>query len=56
MEYLLLADMGLVGYDSRYAEHCWNILATSKTAHRPDLFKRSLPLAERMDNLRNYGS
>lgn len=56
MEYLLMADAGLVEANRGYTEHCWDILATAKTSHRPDLFAKKLPTAERMKNLREYGS
>lgn len=56
MEYILLAEMGLIRADKAYYEHCFDVLATSKTAHRPDLFAKSLPLEQRLKNLKNYGS
>ena len=56
MEYLLLAYNGLIPTDGRFEAHCWKTLATSKTAHRPDLFALSLPLQKRIENLKSYGS
>lgn len=56
MEYLLLVHMGKIKKDERFAEHSWNTLATSQTAHRPDLFAKNMPLEQRITNLINYGS
>lgn len=56
MEYLLLAEMGKIKKNERFAEHSWTILATSQTAHRPDLFAKDIPLEQRITNLINYGS
>ena len=56
MEYILLAEAGLIKGDTQYMKHCWHILATSKTAHRPDLFDEKLPIQKRLENLKNYGS
>lgn len=56
MEYILLVEAGLVPKDAAYYDHCWHVLATSKTAHRPDLFAESLPMDVRLANLKNYGS
>ena len=56
MEYILLVEAGLVPKHQDYYDHCWHILATSATAHRPDLFAESLPLEERVHNLKEYGS
>ena len=56
MEYILLVEAGLVPKNKAYFQHCWDILATSKTAHRPDLFSKALPYEVRLANLMNYGS
>lgn len=56
MEYLLLVEMGLIPKNDKFYNHAWNTLATSKTAHRPDLFDKRLPLERRLENLKNYGS
>lgn len=56
MEYILLVHAGLLKKKNDYYEHCWNTLATSKTAHRPDLFDKKLPLDKRLRNLLDYGS
>ena len=56
MEYLLLCEQELVEKNNAYYDHCWDILANSKTSHRPDLFALKLPLEERKRNLLNYGS
>lgn len=56
MEYLLLMDAGLLRRDEGYTAHAWDVLATSKTSHRPDLFAKSVPLKKRWENLREYGS
>ena len=56
MEYILLAEAGKLPKDKAYYDHCWEVLATSKTAHRPDLFAKTLPFEKRLENLKNYGS
>ena len=56
MEYILLVEAGRIEKDSAFYEHSWNTLATSKTAHRPDLFAKSLPFERRLKNLLEYGS
>lgn len=56
MEYILLVEAGLIKKDANYYQHCWDILATSSTSHRPDLFAKELPLETRLHNLKNYGS
>jgi len=56
MEYILLVEAGKIAKNPAFYAHCWDTLATSKTAHRPDLFAKSLPLEKRLRNLRNYGS
>lgn len=56
MEYILLVHAGLIPKDEKYLAHCWHTLATSKTAHRPDLFAEKLPMERRLNNLLNYGS
>ena len=56
MEWLLLADAGLIEHDAAYELHCWDVLATAKTSHRPELFGKHLPIEERLINLREYGS
>ena len=56
MEYILLAETGRIRKDPAFYAHCFDTLATSKTAHRPDLFAKSLPLAKRLENLKKYGS
>lgn len=56
MEYILLAEAQLIKKDARFYEHCWTALATSQTAHRPDLFSKNLPHEKRLENLLNYGS
>ena len=56
MEYILLVEAGLIQRDDAYYEHCWHILATSKRAHRPDLFAKHIPIEKRLQNLKDYGS
>lgn len=56
MEYILLVETGRIPKDAAFYAHSWDTLATSKTAHRPDLFAKDLPLNKRMENLKNYGS
>lgn len=56
MEYILLVENGQITKNPKFYEHSWDILANSKTAHRPDLFAKGLPLAKRLANLKNYGS
>lgn len=56
MEYILLCEAGAVKADAAFTAHCWDILATSKTSHRPDLFSKDLPVKERLKNLMDYGS
>ena len=56
MEYILLAETGRIRKDPAFYEHCFDTLATSKTAHRPDLFSKALPKEKRLENLLKYGS
>ena len=56
MEYILLVESGRISKDTAFYNHSWEVLAKSKTAHRPDLFAQSLPLKKRLENLKNYGS
>ena len=56
MEYILLAEAGRIEKDEAFYRHSWDTLATSKTAHRPDLFAKSLPFERRLKNLLEYGS
>lgn len=56
MEYILLVETGRIPKNARFYDHAWDTLATSKTAHRPDLFAKSLPMKKRMENLLKYGS
>lgn len=56
MEYILLVEEGLISKNEAYYRHCWDILADSKIAHRPDLFAKNLPFEKRLENLKNYGS
>ena len=56
MEYILLVESGRIKKDTAFYNHSWEVLAKSKTAHRPDLFALSLPIEKRMRNLKNYGS
>lgn len=56
MEYILLVEAGLINKNEKFYEHAWDILATSKTSHRPDLFAAALPLQVRLKNLKEYGS
>lgn len=56
MEYILLCEAKKISKNAAFYEHSWDVLATSKTAHRPDLFKKSLPFEKKMENLKNYGS
>lgn len=56
MEYILLEMAGAVKTNEAYLEHCWDVLATSSTSHRPELFSKNLSLQERRENIRNYGS
>lgn len=56
MEYLILAEAGAIPKNSAFENHCWETLAQSKTAHRPDLFDPKLPKEQRIKNLLEYGS
>lgn len=56
MEYILLVEAGRIPKNPKFYDHAWDTLATSKTAHRPDLFAKSLPIKKRMENLLKYGS
>lgn len=56
MEYILLVEAKKIEKNNAYYQHCLDVLATSKTAHRPDLFDKSLPIETRIKNLKNYGS
>lgn len=56
MEYILLVETGRLPKNDAFYAHSWDTLATSKTAHRPDLFDKKLPMSKRMENLKNYGS
>lgn len=56
MEYILLVHTGRIQKNAAFYEHAWDTLATSKTAHRPDLFAKGLPMEKRMENLLKYGS
>ena len=56
MEYILLVEGGRVEKNAAFYEHAWDTLATSKTAHRPDLFAKKLPFERRLRNLLDYGS
>lgn len=56
MEYILLCHAGKIEKNEQYLSHCWDVLATSKNSHRPDLFDKSLPKEKRLENLLNYGS
>ena len=56
MEYLLLVHTGQINGDKRYEAKCWDVLATSPLSHRPELFSKSLPLEQRVENLLSYGS
>lgn len=56
MEYILLVETGRIKMDDAFYAHCFETLATSKTAHRPDLFAKTLPLEKRLENLKKYGS
>lgn len=56
MEYILLVETGRLKKDTAFYNHSWEVLAKSKTAHRPDLFALSLPIEKRLENLKKYGS
>lgn len=56
MEYILLVEAGRIPKNPKFYDHAWDTLATSKTAHRPDLFAKSLPMKKRLENLLKYGS
>lgn len=56
MKYILLVETGRIPKNAKFYDHAWDTLATSKTAHRPDLFAKSLPQKKRLENLLKYGS
>lgn len=56
MEYILLCERGCIPKDEPFYDHCFDVLANSKTSHRPDLFSKDLPVEKRLENLLNYGS
>ena len=56
IEYILLVETKHVLKNSKFYDHCWDILNTSKIYDRPDWFDAKLPLEKRLENLLDIGS